>query len=204
MANSTATTQPTNEPAATPRDAAASRRRILDAATDEFSAHGLAGGRVARIAGKAKINTRMIYAYFGSKGGLFDAVLEHNVLAAQRSVTLDPADVAGYAQQVFDAYRSQPHLVRLYLWQYVERPGMPLAVPSAAQFIHDNDQSIAEAQAGTVSDELPADRLLDQVLALTIGNLTCRPHQWTDDERHDVGVSVRRLTRPVATTEATE
>jgi hypothetical protein len=118
---------------------------------------------------------------------------------------LDPADVAGYAQQVFDAYRSQPHLVRLYLWQYVERPAMPLAVPSAAQFIHDNDQSIAEAQAaGTVSDELPADRLLDQVLALTIGNLTCRPHQWTDDERHDVGASVCRLTRPVATTEATE
>ena len=82
---------------------------------------------------------------------------------------------------------------------------MPRAVPSAAQFIHDNDQTIAEAQAaGTVNDELPADRLLDHVLALTIGNLTCRPRQWTDDERHDVGVSVRRLTRPVAEKDATE
>jgi AcrR family transcriptional regulator len=180
-----------------PRDAAASRRRILDAATEEFSAYGLAGARVARIAEKANINTRMIYAYFGSKDGLFDAVLEHHVLAAQKSVTLDPADVPAYAEQVFDAYRSQPHLVRLYLWQYLERPGMPLAVPSAARFIHANDQAVARAQAdGLVNDELSADRLLDHVLALTIGNLTCRPHHWTDDERRDVGLSVRRLTRP--------
>lgn len=77
---------------------------------------------------------------------------------------------------MFGAYRSQPHLVWLYLWQYLERPGMPRAVPSATHFIHDNDQTIAEAQAaGTVNDDLPADRLLDHVLALTIGNLTCRP-----------------------------
>jgi AcrR family transcriptional regulator len=187
----------TTESAPPARDAAASRRRILDAATEEFSAYGLAGARVARIAEKANINTRMIYAYFGSKDGLFDAVLEHHVLAAQKSVTLDPTDVPSYAEQVFDAYRSQPHLVRLYLWQYLERPGMPLAVPSAARFIHANDQAIARAQAdGLVNDELSADRLLDHVLALTIGNLTCRPHQWTDDERRDVGLSVRRLTRP--------
>ncbi|OBI68095.1 hypothetical protein A5664_11665 [Mycolicibacterium fortuitum] len=185
------------------RDAAASRRRILDAATEEFSAHGLAGARVARIAEKANINTRMIYAYFGNKDALFDAVLEHHILAAQKTVTLDPTDVSGYAQQVFDAYRSQPHLVRLYLWQYLERPGMPLAVPAAARFIHANDDVIARAQAdGVVNDELPADRLLDHVLALTIGNLTCRPHQWTDEERHDVGVSVRRLTLPAKAADA--
>jgi hypothetical protein len=56
---------------------------------------------------------------------------------------------------------------------------MPLAVPSAAQFIHDNDQSIAEPPAaGTLNDELPADRLLGHLLALTIGNLTCRHNQW--------------------------
>ena len=36
------------------RDAEATKERILAAATDEFSAHGFAGGRVERIAAKAQ------------------------------------------------------------------------------------------------------------------------------------------------------
>ncbi|SNT41338.1 transcriptional regulator, TetR family [Streptosporangium subroseum] len=54
------------------------RRRVLNAATAEFSAHGLSGARTARIAESAKANQYMIYAYFGYKDGLFDAVLERN------------------------------------------------------------------------------------------------------------------------------
>lgn len=63
--------------------AAATRQRILDAATAEFAAHGLAGARVDEIAARADANKRMLYAYFGSKDDLWLTVLE-TAYAAKR------------------------------------------------------------------------------------------------------------------------
>jgi AcrR family transcriptional regulator len=59
------------------RDPERTRARILEAATREFSRHGLGGARVDRIAERAGANKRMLYYYFGDKEGLFRAVLEH-------------------------------------------------------------------------------------------------------------------------------
>ncbi|MEN0074135.1 MAG: TetR/AcrR family transcriptional regulator [Paracraurococcus sp.] len=64
--------------------AAATRRRILEAATAEFAAKGLAGARVDEIAARAGANKRMIYAYFGNKEELWLAVLE-SAYAAKRA-----------------------------------------------------------------------------------------------------------------------
>lgn len=58
-------------PDATPE----ARERILDAAERAFSEHGLAGARVAAIAAAADVNKAMLYYYFGSKDGLYEAVL---------------------------------------------------------------------------------------------------------------------------------
>lgn len=49
---------------------------ILNIATEEFSAFGLSGARVDAIAEKTRTSKRMIYYYFGSKEGLYLAVLE--------------------------------------------------------------------------------------------------------------------------------
>ena len=49
---------------------------ILDAATEEFAAHGFGGARVDGIAARAQTNKRMLYHYFGDKEGLYLAVLE--------------------------------------------------------------------------------------------------------------------------------
>ena len=56
--------------------AAATRESILRAATRVFAKHGFAGGRIEQISKAAKSHDRMIYYYFGSKEGLFIAVLE--------------------------------------------------------------------------------------------------------------------------------
>jgi AcrR family transcriptional regulator len=56
--------------------AAATRENILRAATKVFAKHGYAGGRIEQISKAAKSYDRMIYYYFGSKEGLFIAVLE--------------------------------------------------------------------------------------------------------------------------------
>ena len=56
--------------------AQATRESILRAATKVFARHGFDGGRVEQISRAAKSYDRMIYYYFGSKEGLFIAVLE--------------------------------------------------------------------------------------------------------------------------------
>lgn len=58
------------------RDPERTRAAILAAATEEFTAHGLNGARVDEIASRSGVNKRMIYYYFGDKGGLYLAVLE--------------------------------------------------------------------------------------------------------------------------------
>ena len=52
------------------------KRNILEVATAEFSAMGLAGARVDAIAERTNTTKRMLYYYFGSKEGLYEAVLD--------------------------------------------------------------------------------------------------------------------------------
>jgi TetR/AcrR family transcriptional regulator len=52
------------------------RARILDAALQEFSAHGLAGARTEQIAAAAGVNKALLYYYFESKENLYVAALE--------------------------------------------------------------------------------------------------------------------------------
>jgi TetR/AcrR family transcriptional regulator, upper aerobic nicotinate degradation pathway regulator len=52
------------------------RDSILRAATKIFAKNGFSGGRIDEISKAAKSYDRMIYYYFGSKEGLFVAVLE--------------------------------------------------------------------------------------------------------------------------------
>jgi AcrR family transcriptional regulator len=58
------------------RDPEGMRLRILEAAKQEFAAHGLAGARVDRIAAEAGANKRMLYYHVGKKDELYLAVLE--------------------------------------------------------------------------------------------------------------------------------
>jgi len=59
----------TNDPERTRAD-------IIEVATREFSEKGLAGARIDLIAEAMRTSKRMIYYYFGSKEGLYIAVLE--------------------------------------------------------------------------------------------------------------------------------
>src|SRR5579864_1030380 len=57
------------------RDADRARADILAIATEEFASKGLSGARVDEIAARTHTVKRMIYYYFGSKEGLYRAVL---------------------------------------------------------------------------------------------------------------------------------
>lgn len=58
------------------RDSAATKARILQAATEEFADKGYDGARVDEIAAQSGVNKNSLYHYFGSKEQLFVAVLE--------------------------------------------------------------------------------------------------------------------------------
>jgi len=77
------------------RDAAATRARILGAAVAEFSAVGLAGARVDRIAEASGSNKRMIYVYFGDKEGLFEAALQTALGELMAAVPITEDDLPG-------------------------------------------------------------------------------------------------------------
>ncbi|MEM5437646.1 TetR family transcriptional regulator [Paraburkholderia diazotrophica] len=73
------------EPVDTPKEISEPRRKydpeetkrnILEVATQEFSSMGLTGARVDAIAERTNTTKRMLYYYFGSKEGLYEAVLE--------------------------------------------------------------------------------------------------------------------------------
>jgi len=107
-------------PATAPRDAEATRQRILDAALTEFSDKGLAGARIDVIAKVARSNKRMIYYYFESKEQLYIAVLEHAYIDMRQHeavLALDaldpPAAIRRLVQFKFDYYGAHPSLVGL-------------------------------------------------------------------------------------------
>jgi AcrR family transcriptional regulator len=61
------------------KDKIDSRGKILDGAAEEFIEFGFSGARVDRIAARANINKAMIYYYFSSKEGLYQAVIDEHV-----------------------------------------------------------------------------------------------------------------------------
>jgi AcrR family transcriptional regulator len=104
----------------TPRGTATSRR-ILDAAAEEFAERGIAGARIDRIIAAARTNKAQLYGYFGSKDGLFDAVMADCLDRAASDVPFDANDLAGWAVSLYDAYLHHPGLVRLMAWARLER-----------------------------------------------------------------------------------
>jgi AcrR family transcriptional regulator len=77
------------------RDPEGMRLRILEAAKQEFAAHGLAGARVDRIAVKAGANKRMLYYHVGNKEELYLAVLEgayEKIRGEERTLALEHLD----------------------------------------------------------------------------------------------------------------
>ncbi|GAB3871367.1 TetR family transcriptional regulator [Kibdelosporangium lantanae] len=103
-------------------DSAATKDRILVAATAEFATHGVAGARIDRIAAAAQANKRAIYDYFGDKNALFAAVLEHQMVRCAEAVPMT-GDLADYARRLTDYHAAHPEALRLLLWEALEFRG---------------------------------------------------------------------------------
>ena len=142
---------------------AATSRRILDAATEEFAARGIAGARIDRIIATARTNKAQLYGYFGSKDELFDAVGADSVDRITNAGPFDVDDVAGWAVGLYDENLRHPELVRLTAWVRLERRPAGLLFSS----YDDEPKRTAVAKAQAAGQLRPGDPF--DLLTLVIG-----------------------------------
>lgn len=102
------------------RDPERTRAKILDAAARAFSKDGLAGARIDEIARRAGVNKRMLYHYFGSKEGLFKAVVADRLERKGRVMASAPADPEGALVHFHASVRGDPDWVRFLMWEALQ------------------------------------------------------------------------------------
>jgi AcrR family transcriptional regulator len=100
------------------------RRRILDAASEQFAAKGLAGARVDEIARAAQANKQLVYYYFGGKLDLYNEVLGQLVEQSDHKIEAEAArDTAAEKIELLTRGGTHPNAVlwqRLLAWEALE------------------------------------------------------------------------------------
>ena len=111
----------TNDPARTMAE-------ILAVATHEFAAKGLAGARIDEIAAATRTSKRMIYYYFGSKDGLYLAVLEEayrRMRSIEADLHLDDLEPLEALRTLvaftYDHHRDNEDFIRLVMSENIQR-----------------------------------------------------------------------------------
>jgi TetR/AcrR family transcriptional regulator len=145
--------------ASTESENASARERILDVAVEEFSSKGFAAVRVDSIAARANANKQLIYYYFSSKSGLYDAVLDRLVdtyrpfWAAVRKGTLDDM-IRLRAEQAPDGITWRRLLAREGL-EYWENRDSPVHREDIRKAAYDSQREVLER--AQQSGAFPAD-----------------------------------------------
>ncbi len=103
-------------------DSEATKANILDVARQEFADKGLSGARIDEIAERTNASKRMIYYHFGSKEGLYRAVLEEAYARIRETETAMPIETMGAEEALkanvrltFDYHHQHPEFVRLVM-----------------------------------------------------------------------------------------
>ncbi len=115
-------------PVSRTNDPARTMAGILEVATTEFANKGLSGARIDEIAAATRTSKRMIYYYFGSKEGLYVAVLEESYRRMRKiEAELHLEDLAPEAalqrlvEFTFDHHHGNPDYIRLVMTENMER-----------------------------------------------------------------------------------
>jgi AcrR family transcriptional regulator len=151
-------------------DVEGTKRKIIDAATLEFTERGPDATTMERIAKLAGVNKERVYNYFGSKPELFEVVLREKLAAVAEAIPVEsssPDGIGEYAAQLFDYNYEHPELVRLVLWEALS---FSSAVPEEQQrrdFYAQKTVEFGNAQAsGDLAGQLPPDHVNFLLLAL--------------------------------------
>lgn len=159
---------------------------ILEVATKEFADKGLSGARIDAIAAATLTSKRMIYYYFGSKEGLYIAVLEEayrrvrSIEAELHLHDLEPeAALRRLVEFTFDHHAGNEGYVRLVMNENIMRgaymaqsKNMPeLNVPAIAAIRELYERGVAQ---GVFRSGLDATDIHASISALTFFNVSNR------------------------------
>src|SRR6266576_2464962 len=150
--------------------------RIIAAARHEFASAGFAGARLDRIARRAGVNKQLVFYYYHSKRGLFQAVLSRGARELEQAlatVALAAGSAAGPLERLRAALEAQfeflarhPDLVTL-LTQAGRSDARPFA-PAISRLV----VLLAEGQGlGQVRDDVDPHLTAAQALVLMIAYL---------------------------------
>ena len=166
------------DPIAEQRRRRARRERILDVATEQFAAKGLAGARVDEIARAAQVNKQLVYYYFGGKHELYNEVLGHMVEESRHEIDAEAA-CASLAEKLTLLTRAGTHpnsvrWQRLLGWEALE------ADPHTNEIVREEDRRTAwERHVASVREAQRAgelDAALDpELLALALVSIAILP-----------------------------
>jgi TetR/AcrR family transcriptional regulator len=116
-----------NHTAVRHRDSAETKATILKAAERIYAENGLAGARTDAIATAAGVNKALLYYYFKSKEGLYQAVVGSQLMEFQEQArrVLSAKGPAGpilleYVSYHFDFIGTHPHYPRIFLRMLME------------------------------------------------------------------------------------
>lgn len=150
------------------RNVQETKKRLLEAATQEFAQRGIAGARMDRIAELADCSKALIYDYFGNKDRLFDIVYDALVVELLQEVPFDASDLPGYAGRLFDQSQAHPEILRLTAWDLLERGGLGARLPVVQTATQHKIAAITQAQSdGRVSKQWSPAEVLLLITSLT-------------------------------------
>ena len=169
----------TNDPARTMAE-------ILEVATHEFADKGLAGGRIDEIAAATRTSKRMIYYYFGSKDGLYLAVLEEayrRMRTIEADLHLDDMEpIAALRRLVeftYDHHQGNEDFIRLISSENIHRAHF-LRQSKNIRELNSNAIEVVKAiyergvQQGLLRDGLEPIDIHAAISALTVYNVSNR------------------------------
>jgi AcrR family transcriptional regulator len=169
----------TNNPERTQAD-------IIRVATEEFAEVGLSGARVDRIAERTHTSKRMIYYYFGSKEGLYRAVLLSyygKLRSAEAELDLSHLPPMTALQTLveftFDYHLENADIVRLVMVENIHKGRNIAELPAVNPLNSSIISAVADicqrgAKEKSMRDKLDAFDLYATIAALSFFNVSNR------------------------------
>lgn len=148
-----------------PRDAEASRQRLMDIGAALFAERGFKGATLDLVAARSGLNKAMVAYYFGSKAGLYQAVLDAGVEAVL--ARLDAAELDGLeseerlpalTQAIAAGLADAPYLPGMLVQDYLggSQQKRPAAMASLSRLFETTRGIVEQGQAeGRIRDADP-------------------------------------------------
>ncbi|MBC7631563.1 TetR/AcrR family transcriptional regulator [Aeromicrobium sp.] len=178
--------------------------QILDVASEHFGAHGFAATSVAVVADRAGISKPLIYNYFGSKEGLFEACLDRGgELLATEIERIAQGDAVGIERGMatlggmFALLEPQPYLWRMFFDTTAPSTG-PIA--DSITLYADRIGKLAEEGVAELMSIAGNDDNLDisAMTAVWLGIVDSLMNWWMDHPQESAEQMMRRCVRMLA------